>query len=89
MALGLAAHLILLLVLFIFMAMAVEYKDLTRSAISLALGSATLGLIFFGFDSPMAGVIELSVGAGLITVLLMSTISIVGGEKEDERVGGR
>ena len=85
MALGLAAHLLLLLVLFIFMAMAVEYKDLTRSAISLAFGSATLGLIFFGFDSPMAGVIELSVGAGLITVLLMSTISIVGGEKEGER----
>ncbi len=79
-------QLVLLLVMFIFMIMAVESTDLIRAAISLALGSAVLALIFFGFDSPIAGIVELSVGAGLITVLLMATISILGGKKEgDER----
>lgn len=77
-------HIVLLVIMFIFMIMAVEYKDLVRAAISLAIGSAVLGLIFFGFTAPYAGIIELSVGAGLITVLLMSTISVLGGKKEDE-----
>ena len=77
-------QIVLLAVLFIFMIMAVESENLIRAAISLALGSAVLALIFFGFDSPVAGIVELSVGAGLITVLLMATISILGDRKEDD-----
>jgi uncharacterized MnhB-related membrane protein len=83
MALAFGIHLVLLIVLFVFMMMAVEYEDLVKAAISLALGSAVLALIFYGFDSPMAGIVELSVGAGLITVLLMSTISVLGDKKEE------
>jgi NADH:ubiquinone oxidoreductase subunit 6 (subunit J) len=66
------------------MVLAVELRDLTRAALALAGGSAVLGLIFMGFDAPLAGVIEVSVGAGLITVLMMATISIIGGRKEDD-----
>jgi uncharacterized MnhB-related membrane protein len=87
MALPVEIHLVLLMVLFIFMIMAVEYADLLRASISLAAGSMVLGLIFYGFEAPFAGIIEVSVGAGLITVLLMATISIVGDGKEDDSNG--
>jgi NADH-quinone oxidoreductase subunit J len=49
---------------------------LLRSAIGLAVTSAVLTLIMFQMKSPLAGVFELSVCAGLITVVFISTISL-------------
>jgi NADH-quinone oxidoreductase subunit J len=49
---------------------------LLRSAIGLAITSAILTLIMFQMKSPLAGVFELSVCAGLITVVFVSTISL-------------
>jgi len=50
--------------------------SLIRAAIALALTSAVLALIMFRLFSPLAAVFELSVCAGLITVIFMSTISL-------------
>lgn len=55
---------------------AVAARDLLYSAIFLAAGSVTLGGIFFLFSSPYAGVVETSVGAGLVTALLATAISL-------------
>ena len=55
---------------------AVVARDLLYSAISLAAGSVTLGGIFFLQSSPYAGVVEISVGAGLVTALLATAISL-------------
>jgi NADH-quinone oxidoreductase subunit J len=49
---------------------------LLRSAIGLALTSAMLTLLMFQMDSPLAAAFELSVCAGLITVVFVSTISL-------------
>jgi NADH-quinone oxidoreductase subunit J len=49
---------------------------LLRSAIALALTSAVLTLLMFRLDSPIAGVFELSVCAGLIPAILISTIGL-------------
>lgn len=52
-------------------------RSLLRSAIGLALVSAILTILMFNLNSPIAGVFELSVCAGLISVLFISTISLM------------
>jgi NADH-quinone oxidoreductase subunit J len=51
-------------------------RSLLRSAIGLALTSAILAIIMFRLNSPLAAVFELSVCAGLISVLFICTISL-------------
>jgi NADH-quinone oxidoreductase subunit J len=55
---------------------AILTADLLRSAIGLAATSAILTLLLFRTKMPLAGVFELSVCAGLITVVFISTISL-------------
>jgi NADH-quinone oxidoreductase subunit J len=52
------------------------FKDLLYVAISLALISVILALVLFNFGANIAGVFELSVCAGLITVLFIATVSL-------------
>lgn len=51
-------------------------RSLLRSAVGLALVSALLTIIMFRLSSPIAAVFELSVCAGLISVLFVSVISL-------------
>ena len=51
-------------------------RSILRSAIGLALTSVILTIVMFRLNSPLAAVFELSVCAGLISVLFVSTISI-------------
>ncbi|MDD5634262.1 MAG: hypothetical protein PHW46_03200 [Candidatus Omnitrophica bacterium] len=51
-------------------------RSLLRSAIGLALTSALLTILMFRLNSTLAAVFELSVCAGLISVLFVSTISL-------------
>lgn len=62
--------------LFISAIWTVMKADIIRSAIGLAVVSIILSIIMFRFSAPLAGVFELSVCAGLITVVFMSTISL-------------
>jgi NADH:ubiquinone oxidoreductase subunit 6 (subunit J) len=66
----------LLIGLVIFSVLAILLKDLLKSAISLAVASLLLGIIFFRMKAPYAGVFEISVVAGLITVLFVLTIAL-------------
>ncbi len=43
---------------------------------AIGLGSVILSIIFFIFDAPFAGAFELSVGAGLISVLFIIATSV-------------
>lgn len=52
------------------------FKDLLYVAVSLATISAILSLVLFKFGANIAGVFELSVCAGLITVLFIATVSL-------------
>ena len=59
-----------------------------RAAIALAVTSALLTIIMFQMAAPLAGVFELSVCAGLITVVFISTISLTSpatGDKAKQR----
>jgi len=68
--------------LVLFSALAVLARDLIKSAISLAVSSLLLGIVFFRMNAPFAGVFEISVVAGLITVLFILTIALTKSEGE-------
>lgn len=51
-------------------------RHLIRAAVALGIGSAALAMVFFMLDAPYAGGFELSVGAGLISVLFIVAISL-------------
>lgn len=60
--------------------LAVRAKRLLVSAIWLALTSALVALMIYLLGAPQIAVIELSVGAGLVTVLFVFAINIAGEE---------
>lgn len=69
-------NLLLLIALTIGALWSVLKADLVKAAIALAVTSIILTILMFRFASPLAAVFELSVCAGLITVIFMSTISL-------------
>ncbi|MFA5271430.1 MAG: NADH-quinone oxidoreductase subunit J [Candidatus Omnitrophota bacterium] len=71
-----ALNILILIFLTIAALWMVMTRSLLRSAIGLALVSVVLTIIMFRLDSPLAAVFELSVCAGLIPVLFISTISL-------------
>jgi NADH-quinone oxidoreductase subunit J len=73
-------HIILLCGLILCSILAVFFSDLLKAAISLAGASLFLALLFFEMGATYAGVFEISVVAGLITVLFISTISLTKGD---------
>jgi NADH:ubiquinone oxidoreductase subunit 6 (subunit J) len=80
-------QILLLVGLVLFSVMAILVKDLLKAAISLAVASLLLGIIFFRMNAPYAGVFEISVVAGLITVLFMLTIALTkGGDSAESKV---
>ena len=60
-----------------------------RSAIGLAITSAILSLIMFRLASPLAAVFELSVCAGLIPVIFISTIGLTQRMEDGGMAAGR
>ena len=66
----------LLIGVVLFSVLAIALRDVLRSAISLAVASLLLGIVFFKMNAPYAGVFEISVVAGLITVLFILTIAL-------------
>jgi len=66
-------------------AMAIRAKHLLTSVLWLAGVSALLSLIFYLLGAKQIAVIELSVGAGLITVLMVFAISVVGDQPIEAR----
>jgi NADH-quinone oxidoreductase subunit J len=57
-------------------AAALLMRNLVRATIALGIASAALAMLFFALDAPYAGGFELSVGAGLISVLFIVGISL-------------
>jgi NADH-quinone oxidoreductase subunit J len=78
----------LLIGLVLFSVLAILLRDLLKSAISLAAASLLLGIVFFRMNAPYAGVFEISVVAGLITVLFILTIALTkaGDEVRESRI---
>jgi NADH-quinone oxidoreductase subunit J len=52
-------------------------RSLLKAALGLAVTSALIAVVLFRLESPLAGVFELSVCAGLITAVFVSAISLM------------
>ena len=63
----------------------VMLRQLVKAAIALAFTSVVLCIVMFKLDAPWAAVFELSVCAGLITVVFISAISLVKPATDEER----
>ncbi len=61
-------------------------KGLLNAALWLAATSCLTSLLLYLMGSPGIAVIELSVGAGLVTVLFVFAISIIGDEKIESKI---
>jgi len=79
-------QILLLSGLVIFSILAILLKDLLKAALSLAVASLFLGIIFFRLGAPYAGVFEISVVAGLITVLFALTVALTRKDSEVQEV---
>jgi NADH-quinone oxidoreductase subunit J len=73
--------------LVLFSAAAIIFRDLLKAAICLAVASLLLGIIFFRMNAPYIGAFEISVVAGLITVLFITTIALTktGGDVRESK----
>ena len=81
--------LILLIILIVTALMVVFSSKLLIGAISLALTSIMITILMFKLNSPIAAVFELSICAGLITVIFITTISFVKPETQEELMESR
>lgn len=72
----------------VFSLLAVLLRDILKAAISLAAASLLLGILFFRMNAPYAGAFEISVVAGLITVLFIVTIALTksGGDVRESKL---
>ncbi len=66
-------------------ALTMRAKRLIASALWLAGSSAILAVVFYLMGAYMVAVIELSVGAGLVTILFVFAISVAGEEAPGKR----
>lgn len=82
-------HVLLLSLAVICSVFAVVRTRVIRAAIMLAALSVIVTLILFLLKSPLAAVFELSVCAGLITVIFISVISLTNPLSQDERSEAR
>jgi NADH:ubiquinone oxidoreductase subunit 6 (subunit J) len=62
---------------------AVWARNLLIAVVAYSLASAFLSAIFFHLDSPFAGALELTVGAGLIAILFIVALILAGGEETE------
>jgi uncharacterized MnhB-related membrane protein len=69
--------LLLLISITVFLVIAIELKELVKATIALGIGSALLASVFYILNAPYAAVFELSVAAGLVTILLLSAIGMI------------
>lgn len=76
---------ILALTILVSAIIAITIKNLVRATIALGTGSAALAMLFFMLARPYAGGFELSVGAGLISVLLIIGISLIRSIDKEEQ----
>lgn len=79
------AYVLILLGLLVCSIQAIRAKRLLSSALWLAGASALTALLLYLLGAPYVAVIELSVGAGLVTVLFVFAINIAGEEALDLR----
>ena len=79
------AYITLAAIVLVGASIAVISENLIRAAIAMAVGGVSLAMLFFLLNAPHAAGFELSVGAGLISVLFLLAISLTESIGRDKR----
>ena len=66
-------------------AAAVYLRDFVRAVIAFAVGTAVLAGLFAFLGATLAAVLELTAGAGLVSVLFLVAITLTQGREEEVR----
>ncbi len=69
---------LLILAMVVFAVQSIRTRQLLISAVWLAFVSALLSVLLYLYGAPIVAVIELSVGAGLVTVFFVFSVAIAG-----------
>lgn len=69
---------LLILAMVVFAVQSIRTRQLLISAVWLAFVSALLSVLLYLYGAPIVAVIELSVGAGLVTVVFVFSVAIAG-----------
>jgi NADH-quinone oxidoreductase subunit J len=83
---SIVGYLLLSVIVLIGAILAIRAKNLIVAASVLGLGSAALAMLLFMLDAPYAAGFELSVGAGLVSVLFIVAISLTASMRIAERL---
>ena len=59
-------------------------RDFIRAVLAFATGSAFLAAVFALFGAPLVAVLELTVGAGVVAVLFLASITLTEGRESVE-----
>jgi len=62
---------------------AIHVRDVLKGVLALAVVSAILAAMFYHFGAPYAAVFELSICAGLITVLFIAVIALTEAREQE------
>ena len=74
----------ILVLMFIFLAVAIEYRKLSFSIIAFAIGNGFLSLSFFILGAPLVAVFNLSVFSGAVAILFLAAMNLENPEIEEE-----
>ena len=75
---------IILILVFTFFVVAVEYKKLAFAIISFAIANGFLSLLFFALGAPFVGVFNFSVFSGAFAILFLATINLESPKEESD-----
>jgi NADH:ubiquinone oxidoreductase subunit 6 (subunit J) len=75
---------VILVLMFIFLVGAIEYRKLSFAIIAFAVGNGFLSLSFFALGAPLVAVFNLSVFSGAVAILFLVTMNLDSSEVEEE-----
>ncbi|MBN2227994.1 MAG: hypothetical protein JW779_00250 [Candidatus Thorarchaeota archaeon] len=74
---------IILVLMFIFLVVSIEYRKLSFAIIAFAVGNGFLSLSFFVLGAPLVAVFNLSVFSGAVAILFLVTMNLDTPENEE------
>ena len=75
---------VILVLMFIFLVGAVEYRKLSFAIVAFAVGNGFLSLSFFALGAPLVAVFNLSVFSGAVAILFLVTMNLETPEDEED-----
>jgi NADH:ubiquinone oxidoreductase subunit 6 (subunit J) len=77
---------VILVLTFIFLVGAIEYRKLSFAIVAFAVGNGFLSLSFFALGAPLVAVFNLSVFSGAVAILFLVTMNLEDPKEEEDEI---